>query len=513
MSDTKAHMATVQVLPDDESNRTLVANVHPSDWTNPTPAGRYNLVVIGGGTAGLITAAGAAGLGARVALVERHLLGGDCLNVGCVPSKAVIRASRAVFDANDSARFGARAAGAAAADFAAVMARMRGVRARISANDSARRYRDEKGVDVFLGEARFSGADTVEVGGRTLRFKKAVIASGARAVAPPITGLAEAGYLTNETVFTLTQRPDRLAVIGAGPIGCELAQAFQRLGSVVTLLNDTAHILPREDTDAAEIVQRQFVAEGIRLELAAEILSVRRDGVDKVVRVRTAGGETELRVDEILVGAGRAPNVADMGLETVGVEFDGRRGVHVDDHLRTTNPRIFACGDVCMDWKFTHAADFAARTVIQNALFFGRKKLSALHMPWCTYTDPEIAHVGLYEREAAARGLAVDTWLRPFHEVDRALTDGEEEGFVKILTKRGGDEILGATIVARHAGEMISELTLAMVGKVGLGALANVIHPYPTQAEAIRQCGDLYNRTRLTPTVKKLFAGLMALQR
>jgi pyruvate/2-oxoglutarate dehydrogenase complex dihydrolipoamide dehydrogenase (E3) component len=233
-----------------------------------------------------------------------------------------------------------------------------------------------------------------------------------------------------------------------------------------------------------------------------------------VLRVRGAdGAEREVRVDEILVGAGRAPNVAGMGLETVGVEFDARRGVRVDDHLRTTNPRIFACGDVCMDWKFTHAADFAARTVIQNALFFGRKTLSALHMPWCTYTDPEIAHVGLYAREAAARGLAVDTWLRPFHEVDRALADGEEEGFVKILTKQGGDQILGATIVARHAGEMISEITLAMVGKVGLGTLASVIHPYPTQAEAIRQCGDLYNRTRLTPTVKKLFNGLLALQR
>jgi pyruvate/2-oxoglutarate dehydrogenase complex dihydrolipoamide dehydrogenase (E3) component len=502
------------VLPDDDLNQALVANVHPPDWRNPTPQGRYNLVVIGAGTAGLITAAGAAGLGARVALVERHLMGGDCLNVGCVPSKTVIRSSRAAFDARDGARFGVHGGDGAASDFAAVMRRTRAVRARISGNDAAHRYRDEKGVDVFLGEARFSGPDTIAVGGQTLRFKKAVIATGARAAEPAIPGLAEVGYLTNETVFSLTERPRRLAVIGAGPIGCELAQAFQRLGSAVTLFHDHDHILDREDADAAALVQAQFGREGMALALAAEILAVHRDGADVVLRFRAGGGDVrEARVDQILVGAGRAPNIEDLGLEQVGVEADARRGVQVDDHLRTTNPRILACGDVCMEWKFTHAADFAARIVIQNALFFGRKRLSALHMPWTTYTDPEIAHVGLYARQAEARGLAVDTYLRPFHEVDRAIADGEEEGFVKVLTRKGTGEILGATIVARHAGEMISELTLAMVAKVGLGTLANVIHPYPTQAEAIRQVGDLFNRTRLTPTVKRVFAALMALRR
>lgn len=507
-------MEQARVLPNDELNQALVANVHPPGWQNPTPSGRYNLVVIGAGTAGLVTAAGAAGLGARVALVERHLMGGDCLNVGCVPSKCVIRASRSVFDARDGARFGVRGGDTAEADFATVMQRMRRLRARISANDSARRYRDEKAVDVFLGEARFTGADTVEVGGQTLRFKKAVIATGARAVEPPIPGLAEVGFLTNETVFSLTERPRRLAVIGAGPIGCELAQAFQRLGSEVTLFHDNAHILDREDADAAEIVQAQFVREGVALELSARLLDVRRDGLDVVLRFRRGdGGEREARVDQILVGAGRAPNIEGLGLDVVGVEADPRRGVRVDDHLRTTNPRIFACGDICMNWKFTHAADFAARIVIQNALFFGHKRLSALHMPWATYTDPEIAHVGLYEREAQQRGIAVDTYVRPFAEVDRAIADGEEEGFVKVLTRKGSGEILGATIVARHAGEMISELTLAMVAKVSLGTLANVIHPYPTQAEAIRQVGDLHNRTRLTPTVKRVFNGLMALQR
>jgi pyruvate/2-oxoglutarate dehydrogenase complex dihydrolipoamide dehydrogenase (E3) component len=501
-----------RVLPEDEYDRALLANVHPPDWRNPSPAGRYNLVVIGAGTAGLVTAAGAAGLGARVALIERDLMGGDCLNVGCVPSKCVIRSSRVAAEVLAAEQFGIRVAGAAV-DFPAVMARMRRLRARISAMDSVRRYTAEKGVDVYLGHARFSGADTIDVGGTTLRFKRAVIATGARAAEPAIPGLADVGYLTNESVFALTERPRRLAVIGGGPIGCELAQAFARLGCEVVLINDTAHVLNREDADAAEIVQNALLRDGVRLVLSAEIRSVRREDADKLLHIRREGGEEDVRVDEILVGAGRVPNVDDLGLETVGVAYDPHRGVQVDDSLRTTNPRIFAAGDVCMEWKFTHAADFAARIVIQNALFFGRKRLSSLLMPWCTYTDPEIAHVGLYEHEARARGLAVETIMRPLAEVDRAIADGQEDGFVKVLVKRGTDQILGATIVAAHAGDMISELTLAMTAKVGLGRLASVIHPYPTQAEAIRQIGDLYNRTRLTPTVKWLFSTLLRVMR
>jgi pyruvate/2-oxoglutarate dehydrogenase complex dihydrolipoamide dehydrogenase (E3) component len=347
----------------------------------------------------------------------------------------------------------------------------------------------------------------VTVGGTDLRFKRAVIATGARAAAPAIDGLAAAGYLTNESVFALTERPRRLAVIGGGPIGCELAQAFARLGSEVVLLHDSAHLLNREDEDAAAIVQAAFVHEGITLVLDATIAGVVRRGRDKVLQYASkAGGSGEVVVDEILVGAGRAPNVEDLGLDRVGVEWDARQGVRVDDGLRTTNPRIFAAGDVCLAHKFTHAADFAARIVIQNALFLGRKKLSALVMPWCTYTDPEIAHVGLYAREAEARGIAVQSFVVRMADVDRAIADGDEDGFVKIHVRKGSDQILGATIVARHAGEMISELTLAMAGKIGLGRIAGVIHPYPTQAEAIRKAGDAYNRTRLTPTVKRIFS-------
>jgi pyruvate/2-oxoglutarate dehydrogenase complex dihydrolipoamide dehydrogenase (E3) component len=492
------------VLPHDVHNQALVSNVHPTDWQNPEPAPRYNLVVIGAGTAGLVTAAGAAGLGAKVALVERHLLGGDCLNVGCVPSKCIIRSSRVAADLRDANQFGIRVPQGMEVDFPAVMERMRELRARISAHDSARRFKD-LGVDVFLGEGHFSGPDTVEVAGKTLRFKKAVIATGTRPVHPTIEGLAEAGFLTNETVFSLTERPRRLAVIGGGPIGCELAQAFRRLGCEVTLFHNASHILNREDSDAAEILQQSFLRDGIRLILNCKTKRVEKRNGSKVVQIECGGKEDEIAVDEILAGAGRAPNVEGLNLEGVGVKYDRREGIEVNEHLQTTNPRIYAAGDICLKYKFTHTADATARMVIQNALFLGRKRQSALTIPWCTYTDPEIAHVGMYERDAQEKGIAVDTFIRPLNDVDRAIADGEEEGFVKIHVKKGTDKILGATIVARHAGEMLGEITLAIVGNLGLGILSNVIHTYPTQAEAIKQVADAYNRTRLTPFIKGLF--------
>jgi pyruvate/2-oxoglutarate dehydrogenase complex dihydrolipoamide dehydrogenase (E3) component len=499
----------IDVSPMDSHNQILVSNVHPKDWVNPEPKGRYNLVVIGAGTAGLVTAAGAAGLGARVALIERHLLGGDCLNVGCVPSKAVIRSSRAVADAVRGREFGVKTEGALIVNFAAAMERMRRIRAGISHHDSAERFRS-LGVDVFLGNGRFIGPGAVEVDGKTLRFKKAVIAAGARAVDPPVEGLREAGYLTNETVFSLTERPRRLACIGGGPIGCELAQAFRRLGSEVILFHSGPHILNREDGDAAAIVQDIFIREGIRLALDAKLKKVEVRNGEKIIHYESGGKTDSVAVDQILAGAGRAPNVEGLNLESVGVRYDKREGVLADDFLRTTNPAIFAAGDICMKWKFTHAADAAARIVIQNALFGGRRKLSSLVMPWCTYTDPEIAHVGMYEREAKEKGIEVATFVRRFSEVDRAICEGEEEGFVKILVRKGSDRILGATIVARHAGEMISELTLAVTSGIGLGRIAAVIHPYPTQAEAIKQAADAYNRARLTPLIKKLFAFWLA---
>ena len=362
-------------------------------------------------------------------------------------------------------------------------------------------------MDVFLGEGRFAGPDAVEVGGKTLRFSKAVIATGARAAVPPVEGLHEAGYRTNESVFSLTGLPRRLLVFGAGPIGCEMAQAFRRFGSEVTLIERAPQFLTREDPDAAAIVSGAFLRDGIDVRLNTEVLGVAVAGKEKQVHLRRSDGfEDTVVADEILIGAGRVPNVEGLNLEGAGVAYDPRKGVEVNDFLRTTNPRIYAAGDICQVHKFTHTADAAARIVIQNALFRGRKRYSALTIPWCTYTDPEIAHVGMYERDARERGIPVDTFVREMKEVDRAIADGEEEGFVKVHVRKGTDKILGATIVARHAGEMINEISLAMVGGIGLGALGGVIHSYPTQAEAIKQVADLYNRTRLTPFVRKLLA-------
>ncbi|MGL5873084.1 MAG: mercuric reductase [Xenococcaceae cyanobacterium] len=506
----------VNVSPMDVHNQKLVSYVHPPDWVNPQPCDRYDLVVIGAGTAGLVVAAGAAGLdlGLKVAIIEKHLMGGDCLNVGCVPSKCVIRSSRVIGEIREASNFGVKVGDGVEVDFAAVMERMRRLRAGISHNDSADRFK-KLGIDVFLGEASFSSKNTVTVDNRTLKFKKAVIATGARAVQPSIQGIEEAGYLTNETVFSLTERPQRFAVIGGGPIGCEMAQAFSRLGSQVILFHNSSHILNKEDDDAAEILQNKFLRENIRLVLDCQILRVEKTDAGKTLYFKNGDREESVTVNEILAGAGRAPNVEGLNLEAVGVEYDRHRGVFVNDYLQTSNPKIYAAGDICMNWKFTHAADSAARIVIKNTLFspfgFGRYKLSDLVMPWVTYTDPEIAHVGMYEKEAQQKGINTNTILIPFSSVDRAIADGEEEGFVKILHEKNSDRILGATIVARHAGEMISEVTTAIVGKLGLSKLSSVIHPYPTQAEAIKKAADAYRRTLLTANTKRLLGLLTKL--
>jgi pyruvate/2-oxoglutarate dehydrogenase complex dihydrolipoamide dehydrogenase (E3) component len=495
------------IEPSDEHNLKLVDNVHPPAWVNPQPKERYHMVVIGAGTAGLVSAAGAAGLGARVALIERHLMGGDCLNVGCVPSKGVLRASRAWREAREAAaRFGGPAVpGDATGDFGAAMERMRRLRAGISVHDSARRFQG-LGVDVFLGEGRFVAPDVVEVAGERLRFRRAVIATGARAAQLPIPGLAEAGYRTNETIFNLTELPPRLAVIGAGPIGCEMSQAFAGFGSRVTVLELEPRILPREDADAAEVVQRALSADGVLFELQVKVVEVRRQGAEKVVVFERGGERHEVTADEILVTIGRAPNVEGLGLEAAGVRY-GKRGVEVDDHLRTSNKRIFACGDIASPLQFTHVADAQARIVIQNALFFGRAKASALTVPWCTYTAPEIAHVGLYEKDAQQKGIDIETLTVPLSSVDRAILDGADEGFLRVHLEKGSKDgrIVGATLVAEHAGDMLGELCLAVTHGIGLAKIASVIHPYPTQGEVVKKAADTWRRGKLTPTVKKIF--------
>jgi pyruvate/2-oxoglutarate dehydrogenase complex dihydrolipoamide dehydrogenase (E3) component len=390
---------------------------------------------------------------------------------------------------------------------------MRRIRAGISKHDSVERFSNELGVDVFLGNGRFTGRDSIEVGDKRLRFRKAAICTGARAAAPSIPGIEETGYLTNENVFWLTEIPKRLIVIGGGPIGCELSQAFARMGSTVTLLHSHGHILPREDADAAAIVQQSLFRDGIKLLLNVKIVQAARRGSEKIVIIERNGKKEEIAADEILTGIGRAPNVEGLALETADVEYDEREGVKVNTRLQTSNPNVFAAGDVCFPYKFTHTADAMARIVVANALFMARQKTSGLVIPSCTYTDPEVAHVGMHEKEARDKGIDVVTLTIPLADVDRALLDGETEGFARAHLKKGSDSILGATIVARHAGEMISELSLAMTAGLGLSTIGKTIHPYPTQAEAIKKLADAYNRTRLTPVIKKVFAAWLKWQR
>jgi pyruvate/2-oxoglutarate dehydrogenase complex dihydrolipoamide dehydrogenase (E3) component len=506
---------TCGVSPLDEHNTKFLDLLHPKQWVDPTPKPTYNLVVIGAGAGGLVSAAGAAGIGARVALIESHLLGGDCLTVGCVPSKALLRCAKAAAAVRNASAYGVNIDGEVSVDFGFVMERMRRLRASIAPVDSAKRYSEKLGVDVFLGKGSFTGKNTVEVNGKALSFAKAVVATGGTAAVPNIPGLRQALYLTNATIFNLTELPARLGVIGAGPIGLELAQAFQRFGSQVTVFSRSNKILPKEDPEAAKIVENSLRRDGVNFFFNVNYKGVESHGGKPPVTMvlENGAGERTLDFDALLIAAGRKPAVRGLGLENAGIEYDERTGVKVSDRMQTTNPDVYAVGDVASKYQFTHMSDFGARLVIRNALFFGRDKFSNLLIPWATYTEPEVAHVGLYEKDLQERNIAFATFTREFSDVDRGIVDGETEGFVKVHVKKGTDQILGATIVGSHAGDMISEITVAMQSGMGLGKLANVIHPYPTAAEAIRQCGDAYNRTRLTPTVKGIFHRLMAFKR
>jgi pyruvate/2-oxoglutarate dehydrogenase complex dihydrolipoamide dehydrogenase (E3) component len=466
-------------------------------WRNPDPRGPYHLLIIGAGPAGLIAARAAVREGAKVALIERNLLGGSCLNNGCIPSKAIIRTSRLYREMRDAEHFGGRVPGGIAVDFPAVMERVRRIRARLSERGSAERLA-AMGIDLHFGEARFAGPDSVTVGGNVLRFKKALVATGARPVRPPIPGLEEAGYLTYENVFDLTECPQRLLVIGGGPVGCELAQAFARLGSRVTLVEEDPMFLGHEERDAAQLLSDALARDGIEIHLDTQTTRVRVEGNDKVADLVNDDTKRTVAVDQILVGVGTAPNVQGLELEAAGVVYDDARGIPVDDFLRTTNRRIFAAGDVCAGNKFPHIESAAGRIVVANALFLGRQRLSAEAIPWCTFTDPEIAHVGMYVTEARQKNIPVKTFTILMHEVDRAITDGEEEGFVKVHVREGTGKILGATVVASHAGDLINEISLAMSAGLDLHALARVNQPYPTQSQAIKMAAGAYVASRRT---------------
>ena len=499
--DVVAGAANPTVIDDGGADQTRDGLVKPPNWQNPTPAARYDLVVLGGGTAGLVSAMGAAGLGARVALVERQRLGGDCLNTGCVPSKALVRSARVVGEIRRARALGV-AVSVGGVDFDAVMQRMRRRRALIAKNDSVERLQGA-GVDVFFGTAHFGDRRTVAVnGGTSLRFRRAVIATGGRPTAPPIPGLASVPFLTNETVFDVRTLPRRLLVIGAGPVGCELSQAFARFGSEVTLFDQAPQILPTEDTAAAAIVQRHLESDGIRLELGVRVLNVDRSGDEFRIQFSkgvTSDAPTVLSGDSLLVAAGRAPNIDTLDLDAAGVDASAT-GVTVNDRLQTTNPRVFASGDVCSRYKFTHAADAMSRIVLQNALFYGRRKASALVIPWVTYTGPELAHVGVGEADVQRSHGRLKTITVDLTDIDRAVLDDASDGFVRVHHE--GGRLRGCTIVAPHAGEMIGEAAYALTHRGTLAALSTTVHPYPTMTQAFGRAGDVYRRQSLTPSLR-----------
>lgn len=497
------------IHPPDAHNDTMRSHVHPEDWQNPVADGRYNLVVVGGGPAGLVAALGAAALGGRVALIERRWLGGDCLVSGCVPSKALLASAHAAQRARDLHRLGVTA-GPVEVDFARVMERMRQLRAELAVHDSAARLRDA-GVDVYLGSARFTGKDSVEVAGQTLSFARAILATGAGPLRPAIPGLESVDILDNERVFELTERPAKLVVIGAGPIGCELGQAFARLGSDVTLVEQGPAILAADDRDAAAVVENQLEADGITLRVGARVVEMAHDAEGYRTHVELHGQREVLVSDAVLLAVGRRPNVHGLGLDVANVRYSDK-GVHVDEYLQTSNPQIFAAGDVVAEGlRFTHAADAMARVALQNALFFGFRKPSALVVPWVTYTQPELAHIGIDQGEASRRH-DVSVFEAPLARNDRSVLEGTPEGFARVYADSSG-LILGATIVGEHAGELIGTLTFAMQHGLGLPAIQDTIFPYPTRSLVLRRVASDHAQNRLTPTVASALRALLSWRR
>ncbi len=466
-------------------------------------AKKYHLIVIGAGSGGLVTAAGAAGLGAKVALIEKNKMGGDCLNTGCVPSKAIIRTAKLAYDARTSHRFGIPDF-SPTIEISEVMESVREVQKKLEPHDSPERFAS-LGVDVYFGNYRFVSPHEISDGKETLKAKRFVIATGAAPFIPPIKGIHEVPFLTSDNVWDLTELPKRLVVLGGGPIGVELVQAFARLGSKVSVVEMLDCLLNREDPEASCLIRDLLQKEGVETLVNTKAEEVRKtsSGYELAVTHATEGKKS-VPFDEILVAVGRAPNVEGLDLEKAGGRYS-KKGVEVDRYLRTSTQHMYACGDVVGPYQFTHTADFQARLILRNALFPGKSKIEYRVVPWCTFTDPEVARVGLNEKEAKEKGICCDVYNYSMRELDRAVCDREDVGFVKVLTQKGSDRILGVTLVASHAGDLIHEFVLAMHQRIGLKKIASMIHIYPTLAEVSKRVADSYQRTRLKPSIRLWF--------
>jgi pyruvate/2-oxoglutarate dehydrogenase complex dihydrolipoamide dehydrogenase (E3) component/uncharacterized membrane protein YdjX (TVP38/TMEM64 family) len=454
----------------------------------------YNLVVIGGGSAGLVSAYIASAVKAKVALVERHKMGGDCLNTGCVPSKALLRSAKLVQQARDSRKYGI-ASMDANFDFAEVMERVQVVVAKVAPHDSVERYTG-LGVDVVQGEARLVSPWEVEVDGRRISARSLIIATGARPLVPPIPGLDGVPYLTSDNLWALRQLPGRLVVLGGGPIGCELAQCFARFGSRVTIVEMAPRLLPREDADAAGEVAARFASEGIALATAHKAVRVEAVGEGGRLVCEADGREVVIEFDRLLIALGRKANVEGFGLAELGVALTPRGTVEADGLMRTNFPNIHVCGDVAGPFQFTHVAAHQAWYASVNALLapFWSFTVDYRVIPWATFCDPEVARVGLSEDEARAQGIAYEVTRYGLDDLDRAIADSSDHGFVKVLTVPGKDKILGASIVGEHAGDLLAEFVLAMKHGLGLEKLLGTIHTYPTLAEANKYAAGAWKR-------------------
>jgi pyruvate/2-oxoglutarate dehydrogenase complex dihydrolipoamide dehydrogenase (E3) component len=473
---------------------------------------RYNIAVIGGGASGLTVAGGAALVGARVALLERGRMGGECLNSGCVPSKALLHVAKVAQMVRTAADHAVIGGGVPPQDLKRVMQYVRATQARLAPHDSAERF-TEMGVRVIASSARLRSPHEVEVDatGEVLWARHIVIATGSEPRVPEVPGLADAPFLTNERIFDLDTLPEALLVLGGGPIGVELGQAFQRLGSRVTIVNRSAHLLPREDADVAEILERQMTQDGVTVWNRSELTEVTRAGAQRRARVRTPDGERQIQAEAILVSAGRRPRVHGLGLERLGVALDDG-GIKVTPACRTTVRSIWAVGDVTDTFRFTHWGGHQARLVVRNALLPGATRDDRHALPWVTFTEPEVARVGVSESEARAKGVAYDVYRVPFDRVDRAVCDGEADGFAKVLTRKRSGKILGGAIAHARAGELIGEIALAIKHGLPLSGLGAVIHVYPTLSDVHRTLADEQflgaTLPRFAPLLRRVFAWL-----